>query len=1052
MKKDSYRNSFFVFVSGAFLFLCVLFLASCDNFLKGSNIRQDLEEAIEIANTQPTTFYVIADEDSGTVTPSQLRLKKKETFDVMFTPKDDWKFLYWEVLDRTTNEPVENIIKFKNEKDLETQGTVLSVQNNLYIHPKCLKLPAIISHSPNDENQANYANTPIILDFNMELAEENFAEDGVLSGFDYISITYEGASLTKYFEKPVLNANKTSVTIMPKADDFVEYIKKKGDEIDIVVTLKDTLQIFAQGENLQINKNNLSFTVKYLSSLETEAPQEVDNSFFVARPDDLEKHFILEANVQIDPENTKRNRVKDKIYIYGKYRDRQSGVKKIVITEQRALDQAGHSVVETVKTKEFFSERPNQNSATFIKNNDITEFFIENELESDIGAIKLQVTVYDACNNAATTKTFVAIKVSQKNFLVAAKLFDVYNYPDMYREEFDTPPENFNDNFDYTTYETNLKKLRIENLLGVYKDIYPLIPLRETIFDTTRLDPDAFNIRCEYIAQDGKPDSIDFGYVADQTSPYWETKKALNVEKVSGLKIKVIVEDDIGLTVEKECLFAPEPEIVIEKNSDNQKPRLFYEDLSDSYDGYFIKTPKNQETPKTYLTSVSSLEDNYEYQVIPRNGFLLSEVSSGKNRTEKISKQASIVVPNPVEWETDYPKILPVSESPEQGKIIISVKLKNPQDQWANYTSIYCHAEAIMSMGNLSRTMKSIKQYFSPGTSTIDYIFDTTDIYTYNIQFTLYGIKDGVITTGNTQTLTKISTTNKDYDNIPPKGYLTYKNFDEYHFNMTDNYSGPKSVSLIKSDDSEILLKQDEYVTQLIVDIPTWMLAEYGTTLKMKDMKENEKIQTFFIASTIASNISSMEISLTGWKLVFKDGNSGGGSFKYYFWDDENKTWVIQDSLENEIKDLRITSNQFVKIENNLYATINGETQINYSRIPRYFYCIGELDSGAKLNSGHYDYITPYDSEYLFVISDAPTYVETIVTTRPYKECKNWNQTEWEGFHRREGLDYMAFPVTNPSPMRYKIPLDKISSGECYVILAHFADGTSFMTEVRQKP
>ena len=42
-----------------FLPLCVLFLfCSCDNFLKGSDTRELLEEAIEIANSNPVTYYV----------------------------------------------------------------------------------------------------------------------------------------------------------------------------------------------------------------------------------------------------------------------------------------------------------------------------------------------------------------------------------------------------------------------------------------------------------------------------------------------------------------------------------------------------------------------------------------------------------------------------------------------------------------------------------------------------------------------------------------------------------------------------------------------------------------------------------------------------------------------------------------------------------------------------------------------------------------------------------------------------------------------------------
>ena len=89
------------------------------------------------------------------------------------------------------------------------------------------------------------------------------------------------------------------------------------------------------------------------------------------------------------------------------------------------------------------------------------------------------------------------------------------------------------------------------------------------------------------------------------------------------------------------------------------------------------------------------------------------------------------------------------------------------------------------------------------------------------------------------------------------------------------------------------------------------------------------------------------------------------------------------------------------------------------------------------------------------VVSDAPTYVETIITLSSYRECKNWTLEEWETFHRREGGRYYPFVRSeNPTPGKYDIPMDIINQIDghcCYVVVAYFADGTSFMTPVMQK-
>jgi hypothetical protein len=57
----------------------MLLLTSCENFLKGADVKTQLDEAIEIANSSPILYHIIADKDSGTVSPSQATLKKKQS-------------------------------------------------------------------------------------------------------------------------------------------------------------------------------------------------------------------------------------------------------------------------------------------------------------------------------------------------------------------------------------------------------------------------------------------------------------------------------------------------------------------------------------------------------------------------------------------------------------------------------------------------------------------------------------------------------------------------------------------------------------------------------------------------------------------------------------------------------------------------------------------------------------------------------------------------------------------------------------------------------------
>ena len=62
----------------AFFCIAILTLASCENFLKGANVREELSETIEIANSKPVTIVVTVDENTGTATQTSLSLKKNK--------------------------------------------------------------------------------------------------------------------------------------------------------------------------------------------------------------------------------------------------------------------------------------------------------------------------------------------------------------------------------------------------------------------------------------------------------------------------------------------------------------------------------------------------------------------------------------------------------------------------------------------------------------------------------------------------------------------------------------------------------------------------------------------------------------------------------------------------------------------------------------------------------------------------------------------------------------------------------------------------------------
>ncbi len=100
------------------------------------------------------------------------------------------------------------------------------------------------------------------------------------------------------------------------------------------------------------------------------------------------------------------------------------------------------------------------------------------------------------------------------------------------------------------------------------------------------------------------------------------------------------------------------------------------------------------------------------------------------------------------------------------------------------------------------------------------------------------------------------------------------------------------------------------------------------------------------------------------------------------------------------------------------------------------------LFNGDNPGTGKYDWLfdNPNSSDYVFISSDAPVFIYTAVTQMPYETCKDWSINEWESFKEHYGDEYCDFSTSDHAQRRYSIPLDKITDGSCYCVIAHFAD------------
>ena len=131
---------------------------------------------------------------------------------------------------------------------------------------------------------------------------------------------------------------------------------------------------------------------------------------------------------------------------------------------------------------------------------------------------------------------------------------------------------------------------------------------------------------------------------------------------------------------------------------------------------------------------------------------------------------------------------------------------------------------------------------------------------------------------------------------------------------------------------------------------------------------------------------------------------------------------------------------------------MSGVTKRQFWPVPFYFYA-----DSSKRNTGNYDYIQTHSNTIFFVVSDAPTLVQTIAanTSDSYEDCKNWTAYEWLSHNRVvDEKQYDFAQVENPTAQKYVISssvLNQIKTNECYCVIAHFADGSTFVSDVFKK-
>ena len=345
--------------------LCVLFtllFVSCDNFLKAEDIREEIEKVIDYNNAQKVPVLIRADEGTGS-----FLVEGEKEFTVNFTQtelqftanKKAIVFKGLEAVSKTNpsvsrNDCVE-FTKISRNEDAGVYTYSLKITqkvNDILIKPVYQLRPSVVDISP---LYTNLPTDPIVITFNIPVEEKNVKPENSVLNFENISIKCNNTDITNCFNTPTLNEDKTILTITPNSTAFNALLHSKNSSpyTDISVSLDPRTIFEIDGNYLKYAEDKtLDFVLHYSTDFEITPPQKklfkiykewntstnTGSDYFWLKFDFFDEDYSCwddyDEELVIPDEDFAAHITGDEfVYIYGKYKDTESGIKTIEVEE-----------------------------------------------------------------------------------------------------------------------------------------------------------------------------------------------------------------------------------------------------------------------------------------------------------------------------------------------------------------------------------------------------------------------------------------------------------------------------------------------------------------------------------------------------------------------------------------------------------------------------------------------------------------------------------------------------------------------------------------------
>lgn len=320
------KKSFALF-TGLVLIAASLVFTGCENFFSGNNLKKELEEKIQYEQSKPITIY-IAD--------TAITCKVGDFVNLTYSVPDGYIFNKWVVLNSDGVETT-GFIHIDDELTVRTTAKILEPAEAFTIKPVCSLIPKIVDYFPKEVVSGYPQDTNLLITFNKPVFLSDFYTEQ--EGLKNIHIYYDQQEITKtnfteaiYYES-LDNSGHKIYCLNVKTNEGNRILEPNSEvgvkELSVVL---DTNNI-RDAEKVAF-ENNFTWTYKINSTVDSTGPELKEVHIYKTKKQDgtYADELSMEELSSWTEETYRKNHISDTFYYTCKVTD-DGGVDAVRVVE-----------------------------------------------------------------------------------------------------------------------------------------------------------------------------------------------------------------------------------------------------------------------------------------------------------------------------------------------------------------------------------------------------------------------------------------------------------------------------------------------------------------------------------------------------------------------------------------------------------------------------------------------------------------------------------------------------------------------------------------------